>query len=121
MNRINVLNNSLIAIQRNRPNKIVCLLKNLHYLDQGHWQGNGRSYFWWDGRSCYILLNIKIMKKILIKALILNIVSLIFSVIIFITKGIMEEIIHWKFFASLSGVIFFGISVYLIIRQLKRS
>jgi uncharacterized protein YhhL (DUF1145 family) len=60
------------------------------------------------------------MKHKLIIALIINIALLIHSARIFITNGIMEKIIHWKFIASLFGVIIFGIFVFLIIRQLKR-
>ena len=61
-----------------------------------------------------------IMKHKLIIALIVNVALLIYSAKIFITNGIMEKIIYWKFFSSLFGVIVFGIFVFLIIRQLKR-
>jgi len=61
----------------------------------------------------------KIMKQELIIALLLNLTVLLFSSYVFVTKVIAKEFILWKFLASLSGVIIFGIFVFLILRQLK--
>ncbi len=60
------------------------------------------------------------MKEKIIIVLILNVIMLMLSVFVFITKGLPPNFILWKFITSLTSVIIFGIFILLLIKQLNK-
>ena len=61
-----------------------------------------------------------IMKQKIIIALFLNVILLLFSGYIFISKGISKDFIFWKFSSSLFAIIVFGTFILLLLRRLKQ-